>query len=76
MSGKEAKLQADGLEAAKVGIESGQGKISADGESGEVGIHPDLGRGGAHAGKFKPQFAGAMGFCFEATDMGPSVPGG
>lgn len=43
LSGKEAKLEADGFESAEVGIESGKGKTGADRESGEVGIHPDLG---------------------------------
>ena len=36
-------METGGLEAAEVGIERGQGQVGADGESGEVGIHPDAG---------------------------------
>jgi len=73
-SGEEEELEAGGLEAAEIGIQRGKRKTGADGEGGEVGIHPDLGRCGRDGGKFEPQLAGALGLGIEAADAGFSAP--
>ncbi len=52
--GEEEEIEADGFEAAEVGVEGGEGKTGADSKGGEIGVHPDLGRGGGDGGEFEP----------------------
>ena len=43
LGGEETKPEALGLVAAKVGIQGRKGMTGANGESSEIGVHPDLG---------------------------------
>ena len=48
-------MKPGGFEPAEVGIKGRKWQIGADGEGGEEGVHPDLGRGGWDGSEFKPQ---------------------
>lgn len=43
-SGEEKVIETGGFESAEVGIKSHKTETGADGDGGEVGVHPDLGR--------------------------------
>jgi hypothetical protein len=75
-SGEEVKIETGGFEAAEVGIQGGKRETGADGEGGEVGIHPDLGGGGGDGGEFEPECSGAFWFGIKAANREPGVPGG
>jgi len=74
--GEQAKIEAGGFEAAEVGIEGRNRETGANGESGEVGVHLDLGRGGWDGSQFEPKFASTLGFGIEGEDVELGVPSG
>ena len=75
VSGREEKeIKADSFKAAEVGIKGRKRETGADGEGGEVGVHPDLWRGRWDGGEFEPEFAGAFGFGIESADVGLGTP--
>ncbi len=47
------------FELAEIFIGGDETKVSGNGESGEVGVHPEFGRGGIAIGKFQPKVASA-----------------
>lgn len=63
------KFESGGFEATEIAIQRGEGKPGADGERGEVSVHPDLGRCGGDGGKFEPQLTGALRFGIETADV-------
>ena len=71
---QKAEFQSGSFEAPEVGVQGGERNSCTDGEGGEVGVHPNLGRAGRNGGESQPEFAGACGFGIEAVDLGPGVP--
>ena len=54
LGGEEEEIEAVGAVGGEVVVESHETEVGGDGKGGEVGVHPNLGRGGVAVGESGP----------------------